>query len=35
MTSADVDQIVAAFLADGWGDRRANLDFAWSWGRAW
>ena len=28
MTSADVDQIVAAFLADGWGDRRANLDFA-------
>jgi GNAT superfamily N-acetyltransferase len=28
MAPADVDQIVAAFLGDGWGDRRMNLDFA-------
>jgi predicted N-acetyltransferase YhbS len=28
MTPADIDQIVAAFLREDWGDRRANLDFA-------
>jgi GNAT superfamily N-acetyltransferase len=28
MTAADIDRIVAAFLHDGWGDRRTNLEFA-------
>ena len=28
MTPADIDQIVAAFLGDGWGDRRRSLEFA-------
>jgi predicted N-acetyltransferase YhbS len=28
MTPADIDQIVAAFLRDGWGDRRTSLEFA-------
>jgi hypothetical protein len=28
MTPTDVDEVVAAFLGDGWGDRRTNLEFA-------
>jgi predicted N-acetyltransferase YhbS len=28
MTPADIDQIVAAFLREAWGDRRASLEFA-------
>jgi predicted N-acetyltransferase YhbS len=28
MTPADIDQIVAAFLHEAWGDRRASLEFA-------
>jgi predicted N-acetyltransferase YhbS len=33
MTPADIDQIVAAFLREDWGDRRTNLEFATSHGQ--